>query len=306
MKKILRIVSRKSPLALCQAELVKTQLEAHHPELEISIVGIQSKGDLLLDKPLATLGGKGLFVKALEEYLLEDKADIAVHSLKDMPHALPKGLQIGAILKRASPFDAWYSLQYPTVESLPPHARIGTSSLRRQAQLLALRSDLTMIPLRGNIDSRIEKLKSHLYEGIVLARCGVDRLNLQLPFSKIFSSDELLPAVGQGALAIECRMQDPHTAVLIAPLHHLPTAYCVGAERAMLACLEGGCQTPIAGFATLEKNRLRLQGMVATVDGSLLLKAEATGTVEEVLHIGTEVAKALKQQGADDLLKQGC
>ncbi len=305
MKKTLRIVSRKSPLALCQAGLVKTQLEKYHPELEISIVGIQSKGDLVLDKPLATFGGNGLFVKALEAYLLEGNADIAVHSLKDMPHTLPEGLEIGAVLKRANPFDAWYSFQYPTLESLPPYARVGTSSLRRQAQLLALRSDLDIIPLRGNIDHRIEKLKSHLYEGIVLAHCGLERLNIQLPCSKIFSSDELLPAVGQGALAIECRVADPMMTALIAPLHHLPTAYCVLAERAMLACLEGGCQTPIAGFASLEQHQLRLQGMVGTVDGTLILKAEATGAVKDFLRIGITVAEALKQQGANDLLKQG-
>jgi hydroxymethylbilane synthase len=303
MKKNLRIVSRKSPLALCQANLVKTQLAAHHPTLEITIVGIQSTGDRFLDQPLAKLGGKGLFVKALEDYLLDHRADIAVHSLKDMPHQIPEGLALGTILQRASPYDAWYSLAYPTLESLPLKARVGTSSLRRQSQLLALRPDLRIIPLRGNIDSRVETLKAGHYEGIILAQCGVDRLKLQLPFSSIFSSDLCLPAVGQGALAIECRVNDPAIQALIHPLHHQATAYCVGAERAMLASLEGGCQTPIAGFATLADGCLRLEGMVGKTDGSLLLKAEATGDTEQFLRIGMEVADQLRQQGAEDLLR---
>jgi len=304
MKKTLTIVSRKSPLALCQANLVKTQLTAHHPTLEITIVGIQSTGDRFLDQPLATLGGKGLFVKALEDYVLDHRADIAVHSLKDMPHQISKGLQLGAILQRASPYDAWYSLAYPTLQSLPPQARVGTSSLRRQAQLLALRPDLQIIPLRGNIHSRLEKLRAGHYEGIILAQCGVDRLKITLPFSHIFSRDECLPAVGQGALAIECRVNDHAIQALIDPLHHLKTAYCVGAERAMLACLEGGCQTPIAGFATLDQDGcLQLEGMVGKTDGSLLLKAEAIGSTEEILRIGIEVADKLRQQGAEDLLQ---
>ena len=304
MKKTLTIVSRKSPLALCQANLIKTQLAVHHPTLEINIVGIQSTGDRFLDQPLAKLGGKGLFVKALEDYLLAHKADIAVHSLKDMPNQIPEGLQLGAILQRASPYDAWYSLAYPTLSSLPPRARVGTSSLRRQAQLLALRPDLNIIPLRGNIDSRLEKLKAGHYEGIILAHCGVERLKMMLPFSQIFSRDECLPAVGQGALAIECRVNDHAIQSLIDPLHHLPTAHCVGAERAMLACLEGGCQTPIAGFATLDQDGyLRLEGMVGKTDGSLLLKAEATGSTEQILRIGIEVADQLRQQGATELLR---
>ncbi len=304
MKKTLRIVSRKSPLALCQAHLVKTQLEAYHPGLEITIIGIQSTGDRLIDQPLAKLGGKGLFVKALEEYLLEDKADVAVHSLKDLPHTLPQDLHLGAILERATPFDAWYSPHYPNLSSLPPKARVGTSSLRRQAQLLALRPDLQIIPLRGNIDSRIEKLQSGLYEGIVLARCGVERLKLQLPFAYTFSRDECLPAAGQGALAIECRILDAQTHALISPLHHQPTAHCVGAERSMLKHLEGGCHAPIAAFATLHQGHIHMQGMVGSIDGSRLLKAEATGPSEQALSIGTQVAHRLLALGAHDLLHQ--
>ncbi|MBP6104116.1 MAG: hydroxymethylbilane synthase [Gammaproteobacteria bacterium] len=304
MKKTLTIVSRKSLLALCQANLVKTQLAALHPTLEINIVGIQSTGDRFLDQPLATLGGKGLFVKALEDYLLAHRADIAVHSLKDMPHQITEGLALGAILQRASPYDAWYSMAYPTLQSLPPQARVGTSSLRRQAQLLALRPDLRIIPLRGNIDSRLEKLKAGHYEGIILAHCGVERLKMTLPFSTIFSANECLPAVGQGALAIECRVNDHAIQTLIEPLHHRPTAHCVGAERAMLACLEGGCQTPIAGFATLDQDGyLHLEGMVGKTDGSLLLKAEASGSTEQILRIGIEVADKLRQQGATELLR---
>lgn len=299
----LRIVSRKSRLALRQAELVKEALLCFHPTLAISIIGIQTKGDRFLDTPLSRIGGKGLFVEALEDYLIENRADIAVHSLKDMPTQLPKGLIMGSILKRADPRDAWLSLEFEGLETVPLNAHIGTASLRRQAQLLHLRPDLRVSPLRGNIDTRIQKLKQKMYDAIILAHCGIQRLGLTLPICTPFSHQMLLPAVGQGALTIECREGDEHTRMLITSLHHQPTAECVSAERAMLAHLEGGCETPIAGFAQHQDDQLELQGIVASPDGKQLLKATARAAPSEMIALGQTVAQTLIAKGADALLK---
>jgi hydroxymethylbilane synthase len=302
----LTIVSRKSRLALRQSELIKHALLALHPSLDITIIGINTTGDRFLDTPLSRIGGKGLFVAALEDYLLEKRADIAVHSLKDMPTQLPPDLMIGAIVERADPRDVWLSLAFETIEALPTNAHIGTSSLRRQAQLLNLRPDLKVSPLRGNIDTRISKLKEKHYDGIILAQCGVERLGLKdldIPFCTPFNPHHFLPAVGQGALAIECRVDDAQTRALIGAIHHPPTAACVHAERAMLAYLKGGCQTPIAGYAHLENNQLILQGLVASGDGSQLLKATATREPDQMIALGEHVAQQLLVQGAGALLQ---
>lgn len=300
---VLTIVSRKSRLALCQSQLVKKALLRFHPTLDIKIIGIQTKGDRFLDTPLSRIGGKGLFVEALEDYLIEKRADIAVHSLKDIPTQLPKDLILGSVLKRDDPRDAWLSLEFKSLETVPLNAHIGTASLRRQAQLLHLRPDLQVTPLRGNIDTRIEKLKQKKYDAIILAQCGIQRLGLKVPICAAFPPHIFLPAVGQGTLAIECREDDEYTCSLIAALHHQPTAACIDAERAMLSHLEGGCQTPIAGFAQYVDHQLELQGMVASPDGKKMLRATASANPNQAFTLGKAVAEQLIAKGADALLK---
>jgi hydroxymethylbilane synthase len=303
MNKTFRIVSRKSPLALWQAEFVKSQLQALQPQLDIIILPIQTEGDMNLSSSLAKIGGKGLFVKALEEYLLKNQADIAVHSLKDMPAELPEGLELAAILQREDPREAFVSCRYPSLQALPPRAVIGTSSLRRQSQLYALRSDLQIKNLRGNVDTRIQKLKQGDYDGILLAVAGLKRLGLENYIQEILPPDTLLPAVGQGALSIECRTHDLHTKEIIKPLHHLPTAYGVLAERAMNAKLGGGCQLPIAGLSVMiHHDMLKLQGLVGSPDGQKLLKATAEGKRKQAIEIGQQVAKLLLAAGAQNII----
>ncbi len=298
----MRIVSRKSQLALRQSEWIQAKLTAHNPLVHVSIIGLQTVGDTYLDAPLARLGGKGLFISALEDYLLAEQADIAVHSLKDMPYELPTALTIGAIPERMDPRDAWISWRFPNIASLPSQARIGTSSLRRQAQLLAIRPDLQMIPLRGNIETRVRKLEEGQFEGIILAACGLMRLGLTPPICTPFSVADMLPAVGQGALAVEHRVGDPIIATHMAALHHEPSAQCVTAERAMLRVLKGGCATPIAGLATHEKGQLRLRAMVGSPDGSQIIRAEDWAAPEQMMELGQAVAEQLLAQGAERLL----
>ncbi|HEV2524113.1 MAG TPA: hydroxymethylbilane synthase [Gammaproteobacteria bacterium] len=306
--KTLRIVTRKSALALWQANFVKDKLQALYPDLEIILIGVTTEGDQILDVPLTKMGGKGLFVKALEEHLLNHTADIAVHSIKDMPAALPDGLTLTAILEREDPSDAFISLQYPSLEALPPQATIGTSSLRRQAQLYALRRDLTIKMLRGNIDTRVQKLDNNEYDAIILATAGLKRLGLAHRITQSFSTTDsttnMLPAVGQGALGIECRITDAEIRHLIMPLHHTPTAQCVLAERNMNALLGGSCQSPVAGLAVInDDGLLKLEGMVATPDGQTILKAWAIGNPEAMLMVGKQVAEQLLEQGAEDIIK---
>jgi hydroxymethylbilane synthase len=303
MKKTLKIVTRKSVLALWQANFVKAELQILHPELEIILIGVTTEGDQILDVPLAKIGGKSLFVKALEERLLNHEADIAVHSIKDMPAILPDGLAIGAILEREDPTDAFISLHYPSIEALPRNATVGTSSLRRQSQLLALRGNLIPKMLRGNVDTRLQKLDNQEYDGILLATAGLKRLGLAHRITEILAVNQMLPAVGQGALGIECRIEDPEIRHLIMPLHHTPTAQCVLAERSMNAILGGNCQSPIAGFAMINSDGLlKLEGMVATSDGQRVLKAWAMGNPEAMLMVGKQVAEQLLQQGADQII----
>ena len=303
MKKVVKIVSRKSALALWQANFVKTQLQHLYSDLEITITGITTEGDKELEASLTKIGGKGLFVKALEECLLNKEADIAIHSLKDMPAELPQGLEIAAILEREDVRDALISLNSHQLKELPPKAVVGTSSLRRQIQLYALRNDLQPKMLRGNVDTRLQKLDKGEYHAIILAVAGLKRLQLTHRITEYFPPEIMLPAVGQGALSIECRVEDEEIKKLIAPLHHLPTAHCVLAERSMNAALGGGCQLPIAGLATLTTTGLiYLQGIVGGKDGQLFLKAHATGTSKEVLAIGKQVAEQLLAKGAKKII----
>jgi hydroxymethylbilane synthase len=302
-KKVLKIVTRKSMLALWQANFVKDKLQALYPDLKIILIGITTEGDKILDIPLTKIGGKGLFVKALEEQLLNHAADIAVHSLKDMPVTLPKGLAIGAILEREDPTDAFISLNYPNIAALPPFATVGTSSLRRQSQLYALRSDFTPKTLRGNIDTRLQKLENGDYDAILLATAGLKRLGLSNYITESLSAQKMLPAVGQGALGIECRSEDAEIRDLIMPLHHTSTAQCVLAERHMSTLLGGSCESPIAGLAVINNDGvLKLQGMVATPDGKIILKACALGNPEAPLTVGKQVAEQLLAQGAQAII----
>lgn len=303
--KTLRIVSRKSALALWQAEFVKNQLHSLYPDLEIIIFGTETEGDQNLNSSLAKIGGKGLFVKALEECLLNDQADIAVHSLKDVPALLPEGLELATILKREDPRDAFVSIHFSSLDNLPPNAEIGTSSLRRQSQLFALREDLQPTLLRGNIDTRIQKLIKGNYHGILLAVAGLKRLALEQYIQQIFPPEKMLPAVGQGALCIECRANDIATKDLIKPLHHLPTALCVQAERTLNQRLGGSCQLPIAGFAEIDNNGLlQLQGMVGSPNGQQILKATAMDVPENAQNIGNQVADQLLAAGAKTIIEE--
>ena len=301
MKKI-RIATRKSALALWQAEYVKQQLEYHHTDIQVELVKMTSKGDRILDAPLAKIGGKGLFVKELENALLENRADIAVHSMKDVPMDFPDGLQLGAICPREDPHDAFVSKQYNTVHELPTGAIVGTSSLRRQCQILALRPDLTVNFLRGNVNTRLEKLDAGQYDAIILAAAGLVRLGMKDRIRSRLTTEESLPAAGQGAVGIELRSNDPATLELLTPLHHQETALCVEAERAMNKYLQGGCQVPIAGFAELQGDKIYLRGLVGEPDGGHIIRAEATAPQVKNHDTGIVVAQSLLEQGADKIL----
>jgi hydroxymethylbilane synthase len=302
MSNIIRIATRKSPLAMWQAEHVSALLTKLHPGLEIQIVGMTTKGDKILDAPLAKVGGKGLFVKELEQGMLEGVADIAVHSMKDVPVDFPEGLHLAVIMDREDPRDAFVSNRYEDLDSLPQGACVGTSSLRRQCQLADRRPDLRIEPLRGNVNTRLAKLDAGEYDAIILAAAGLMRLGFESRIRGRIAPEVSLPAIGQGAIGIECRSADPRTNDLIAPLHHRDTADRVLAERAMNARLHGGCQVPIAGHALIEGDRLVLKGLVGTPDGSRILRAESEGPREDCEAIGTRVADDLLAQGADEIL----
>lgn len=303
MSKKIRIATRKSALALWQAEYVKNSLENIHPDLTIELVPMVSKGDKLLDSPLAKIGGKGLFVKELETALLENEADIAVHSMKDVPMEFPDGLGLYCICQREDARDAFISKQVDSLTALPKKSIVGTSSLRRQAQLLALRPDLNIQFLRGNVNTRLAKLEANEYDAIILAAAGLIRLNLTTRITDYLPAEVSLPAVGQGAIGIECRTNDLVLQDLLKPLHHLPTAYCVTAERAMNKQLNGGCQVPIAGYAIIKNEQLYLRGLVAAPNGSQILTAEAFAPTERAMELGKTVANQLLKQGADQILQ---
>ncbi len=299
----IRIATRKSALALWQAEYVKARLEAAHPGLAVSLVPMVSRGDKLLDSPLSKIGGKGLFVKELETALLENEADIAVHSMKDVPMDFPEGLGLYCICEREDPRDAFVSNTYESIAALPQGAVVGTSSLRRQTQLLAIRPDLQIRFLRGNVNTRLAKLDAGEYDAIILAAAGLIRLGFADRIRSSISVIDSLPAGGQGAVGIECRSADSDIHVLLAALHHHETAVRVTAERALNKTLNGGCQVPIACYAELRGEQLWLRGLVGQPDGGLLLRAEATGTVKDPNALGVSVAQDLLQQGAAAILQ---
>lgn len=298
----LRIGTRASRLAIWQAEWVQQQLEQLHPGLTVSLVPITTKGDKILDVPLAKVGGKGLFVKELEEALYDGSVDLAVHSMKDVPSVLPPGLILPCIPLREDPRDALVTPDARGFAQLPQGARIGTSALRRQAQLLHRRPDLTIVSLRGNVETRLRKMDEEGLDGIVLAAAGLKRLGLAERISAYLPTDMSLPAIGQGALGLECRQGDERTLALIAPLHHADTAVAVTAERAFLRRLNGGCQVPLAAHAVVTGDRVNLVGLVAEVDGRRLLKDTFDAPVSEAEVAGRQLAESLLSQGADSIL----
>jgi hydroxymethylbilane synthase len=299
----IRIATRKSALALWQAEFVKAALEQAHPGIQVSLVPMVSRGDKLLDAPLAKIGGKGLFVKELETALLENEADIAVHSMKDVPMDFPEGLGLFCICEREDPRDAFVSNTFASLDSLPTGSVVGTSSLRRQAQLLARRPDLKINFLRGNVNTRLAKLDAGEYDAIILAAAGLIRLGFAERIRSSLSTEDSLPAGGQGAVGIECRSADTDIHALLAPLHHQATAVRVTAERALNKHLNGGCQVPIACYAVLEGEQLWLRGLVGQPDGGRLLRAEQRAPASSAEILGVQVAEALLQQGAAEILQ---
>ncbi|MBK3868880.1 hydroxymethylbilane synthase [Pseudomonas stutzeri] len=303
MSREIRIATRKSALALWQAEYVKARLETSHPGLKVSLVPMVSRGDKLLDAPLAKIGGKGLFVKELETALLENQADIAVHSMKDVPMEFPEGLGLYCICEREDPRDAFVSNHFDSLDALPPGSVVGTSSLRRQAQLLARRPDLKIQFLRGNVNTRLAKLDAGEYDAIILAAAGLIRLGFGERIRSSLGVDESLPAGGQGAVGIECRTGDSELHQLLACLNHAQTATRVAAERALNKRLNGGCQVPIACYAVLEGEQLWLRGLVGQPDGTLLLRAEGRAPVADAEALGVQVAEALLAQGAEQILQ---
>ncbi|AKX53940.1 hydroxymethylbilane synthase [Thiopseudomonas alkaliphila] len=298
----IRIATRKSALALWQAEFVKSELEKAHPNLKVSLVPMVSRGDQLLDSPLAKIGGKGLFVKELELALLEDRADIAVHSMKDVPMHFPEGLGLFCICEREDPRDAFVSNNFSSLDELPQGSIVGTSSLRRQAQLLKLRPDLTINFLRGNVNTRLAKLDAGEYDAIILAAAGLLRLGFAERIRSYLSVEDSIPAGGQGAVGIECRVDDDELHQLLAVLHDPDTADRVTAERALNTHLNGGCQVPIACYAVLEQDQLWLRGMVGQPDGSQLLMAQARAPRTQASQLGVQVAEDLLSQGAGEIL----
>ena len=302
MKSLLKIATRQSPLALWQAEFVKAELERHHQGLTVELVTMVSRGDKLLDSPLSKIGGKGLFVKELEQSLLEGEADIAVHSMKDVPMTFPEGLKLGPICSREKPYDAFVSNTYTSFEELPQGATLGTSSLRRQCQLAAIRPDLKIDWLRGNVNTRLQKLDGGQFDAIILAEAGLLRLAMPERITQSIADTVCLPACGQGAVGIELRVNDPEVEVLIQVLNDTDTAVRVGAERAMNTRLNGGCQVPIAGYAVLEGDELFLRGLVGSADGKQMLRAEARGSRQDFGQLGVNVADQLLALGAGDIL----
>ncbi|RQW84243.1 MAG: hydroxymethylbilane synthase [Methylococcus sp.] len=304
MPNILRIATRKSPLALWQAEHVAERLRTTHPGLRVELLTLVTRGDKILDAPLAKVGGKGLFVKELEQALLEGRADIAVHSMKDVPADLPEGLQLTAILPREDPRDALVSTRHATLNELPADARIGTSSLRRQCQLRFRLPACRISSLRGNVGTRLEKLESEGLDAIILAAAGLIRLGMANRITQTLSPEDSLPAVGQGAIGIESRQDDPAINPLLAPLHDADTATCVSAERAYNHRLNGGCQVPIAGFAELADDQIRLRGLVASPDGSRVVRGELRGPRADAELLGRRLADRLLADGADHILHE--
>ena len=304
LDKIIRIATRQSPLALWQAQYVQSQLMACHPGLQVELVPMVTKGDIILDTPLAKVGGKGLFVKELELAMLDGRADIAVHSMKDVPVEFPEGLGLVTICEREDPRDAFVSNHYTSLAELPHGSVVGTSSLRRQCQLRQQRPDLQIRDLRGNVGTRLSKLDNGDYDAIILAVAGLKRLGLDSRIRAALTPEECLPAVGQGAVGIECRLDDHHTRELLAPLAHRETTLRVQAERAMNMRLEGGCQVPIGSYAELEGDQLWLRALVGAPDGSQMVCGERRGSAASAESMGISLADELLANGAREILQE--
>jgi len=300
----LKIGTRGSQLALFQANWVKDQLGKAYPDLNVTLIKIKTTGDKIQDVPLAKIGGKGLFVKEIEESLLQKKIDLAVHSIKDVPTEFPQGLHLSAITKREDPRDVFISRDGRTLKNLPAGAKIGTSSLRRQAQLLHFRNDFELIPLRGNLDTRLKKLRTMSLDGIVLALAGVRRLGLEETVTEIIPVDISLPAIGQGALGIETRMDDKDVEGQIRFLNDRDSSISVTAERAFLKKLEGGCQVPLAAYARPTGKTLHIDGLVGSIDGKRLIRHHVEGPVENAESLGIELAEILLGKGAKEILDE--
>ena len=303
MNKTLKIATRKSPLALWQAEHVKARLEALYPGLTVELIKMTTKGDQILNSPLSKIGGKGLFIKELEVGMMEGVADIAVHSMKDVPYEIPPGFELGAILERENPFDAFVSNQYNSIEDLPQGAKVGTCSMRRIVQLKDKRPDLEILDLRGNVNTRLKKLDDGEFDAIILACAGLIRLKFEDRIKQEIPAIDSLPAVGQGAVGIEIRENDTEILDLIKPLIDEQTTYRVSSERAMNARLEGGCSVPIAGYATISGDQINLTGLVGNVESGVILKHQVTGHVSEAESLGVSLADTLIEMGAKDILK---
>jgi hydroxymethylbilane synthase len=308
-KKLVRIATRKSALALWQAEYVKAKLEHFHDDVVVELVPMTTKGDIILDTPLAKVGGKGLFVKELEVAMLEDRADIAVHSMKDVPVEFPEGLGLEVICPREDPRDAFVSNTIKSFNELPQGAIVGTSSLRRQCQIKALRPDLVIRDLRGNVNTRLKKLDAGEYDAIILAAAGLIRLEMPERIAEFIAPEIMLPANGQGAVGIECRINDESIKALLAPLEDQETRIRVLAERAMNRALQGGCQVPIGSYAVLVDSEqgektIHLRGLVGATDGSQIIESEVSGALIDAELLGEQLAQTLLSQGADTILQQ--
>ena len=296
------IATRESALALWQARHVASQLKALYPRMRVELLGMTTSGDRLVDASLVTLGGKGLFVKELEDALAQGRADLAVHSMKDVPMHLPDGFRLAAVMERADPRDAFVSLRYRALKELPDGARVGTSSLRRESQIRSRFPRLRVEPLRGNVPTRLRKLDENRFEAIILAAAGLKRLGLEDRITSLLTPEESLPAPGQGALGLECRTDRPDVGALLAPLDHGPTALCVSAERALSRALAGSCNVPLGALAEISAGRLRLRGFVGAPDGSRLARGEVEGGADEALELGMALAEQLHARGAGAIL----
>lgn len=302
VKKKLRIATRESPMAMCQTEMVRDQLLALYPTLTIDIISMKTEGDKKLDESLAKIGGKGLFVKELEHALLDNRADFAVHSMKDVPYALPEGLCLAAILKRDDPRDVMVSSSNQTLSALPAGARIGTSSLRRQAQLKRMRADIEPCFVRGNVQTRLRKLNEGQFDALILAAAGLKRLGMEDKITEYFSIEAMLPAVGQGAIGLECRSNDEDVLMVLEKLNHQPTYQRVIAERCVSKALQATCSTPIAAYATIDEDKLTLQAFLSTPDGEESIQAHDVDELSHFKAIGERVAKQLVDQGGKAFL----
>ncbi len=300
----LRIATRKSPLALWQANFVKDRLEALYPDLRVELVPMSTQGDKILDTPLAKVGGKGLFVKELETAMLEGRADIAVHSMKDVPVEFPEGLGLHTICEREDPRDAFVSNRFKQIDELPQGAVVGTSSLRRQCQLRAARPDLVIRDLRGNVNTRLAKLDAGEYDAIILAAAGLKRLEMAHRITAFIEPEQSLPANGQGAVGIECRLDDVELHALLAPLEHTETRIRVLTERAMNRALQGGCQVPIGAYALVQGDEIWLRGLVGSPDGTQVIRDEIRGPLTDGEALGHTLAQRLLADGADGILAE--